>query len=153
MADALRLRGAVGPTASAARHADVGPVADARGGRACKAHHDKPCGKAEGALPYWQYLERQNRRYGGVKPGEFARPPAADRVELSSAAKHASAGHAGEAIIGPTEDRGGYRLPRLGDVPRDSAGERAGRTDEPNRAVVTREPVYVHPGIRVDEVV
>jgi hypothetical protein len=138
----------------------VGPLADASRKRVCGAHNERPCDTyhpaVDGETPYWQYLERQNRRYGGA-----AYEAGAGRDAESSAK---STPQAGQQPDGSSDSKkttacdpakGGYRLPTLRDVIEEFAA--ADRADESRRKPLSRKvervPVLETPGTRVDTVV
>ena len=127
----------------------VGPVADAARERVCGVHHDKPCRAPEHPLPYWQYLERMNARYGGVEREPARREK--DSVVVSDDAQRA-AGTVGVGVLPKDAERGGYGLPRLTEVlaGKGAAKDRAATT---LRAAPRERLVPVTSGTRVDVVV
>jgi len=131
-----------------------GPLADAARERVCEPHHDKPCRPTDETLAYWQYLERLNRRHASV---DRIRPETpADVVDLSAEAMRASAS-SGFIAARLGDDRGGYHLPRLGDVPKTIAASANNDAQAANQQAASErrqaERPVQRPGTRIDAVV
>lgn len=73
------------------------------------------------ALPYWQYEERQNRRYGGI-------PPLRAPSEAAAPAARGGGSEEGGVSLG---------LPALGDIPAPSGDELTRRIELAYRQTVT----------------
>ncbi len=78
------------------------------------------------AQPYWQYLEKQNRRHD-IRPDLTLRPPAADDGVASYRPRPCPCKPA--AASGPQADRPAYAMPRIGEVPASKQVEHELRVD------------------------